>query len=163
MRIRLEAGADHVESLAHESDPVHAVIELVWNSLDADAHDVDVILHRNEGDGFIGVTIRDDSHGMSPEAVESAFRWLGNSWKRNAMVTQREKRPLHGKYGQGRLRAFALGNVVTWTTVADDTAGTRHRTLISASIPDRITAEAQSQSRPMSLPGRYSRQRAAMA
>lgn len=53
MRIDLEAGADHVEALAHERNPVQAVIELVWNSLDAEAHYVSVNLLRNEAGGVV--------------------------------------------------------------------------------------------------------------
>ena len=137
MRIRVEAGADHIEGLAHETDPVRAVIELIWNSLDADAHKVEVELRRNDADGVVGVAVTDDGHGMSPEAVASAFHWVGNSWKRNAPGTLGENRPLHGKFGQGRLRAFALGTQVKWSTVADDTEGVRRRTVIRAAVPER--------------------------
>lgn len=137
MRIRVEAGADHIEGLAHETDPVRAVIELIWNSLDADAHKVEVVLRRNDADGIVGVVVSDDGHGMSPESVESAFHWVGNSWKRTASGTLGEKRPLHGKFGQGRLRAFALGTQVTWSTVAEDTEGVRRRTVIRAAVPER--------------------------
>lgn len=38
--ISLEAGDDLVERLAHEKDPVNAAVEIVWNSLDADAFSV---------------------------------------------------------------------------------------------------------------------------
>lgn len=138
MRIRLEAGADHVEALAHERNPVQAVVELVWNSLDAEAHEVRVGLLRNDADGIIGVTVEDDGHGISRDEIDSAFKWVGNSWKRGAQTTKGvEARPLHGKRGQGRLRAFALGTTVRWTSVADDAAGKRYRCEVSATVPDR--------------------------
>lgn len=138
MRIQLEAGADHVEALAHERNPVQAVVELVWNSLDAEAHDVAVNLLRNEAGGVIGVTVEDDGHGISADEIKSSFKWVGNSWKRGAQTTKGpEGRPLHGKRGQGRLRAFALGTTVRWVSVADDTAGQRYRCEISATVPDR--------------------------
>lgn len=140
MRIRLEAGADHVEALAHERNPVQAVVELIWNSLDAEAYEVKVGLLRNEADGVIGVIVEDDGHGISPDEIDSAFQWVGNSWKRGAKTTKGvEARPLHGKRGQGRLRAFALGTTVRWMSVADDTEGRRYSCEVSATVPDRNT------------------------
>lgn len=140
-RIQLEAASDHVEGLAHEKDPVRAVIELIWNGLDADAHRVTVSLRRNALDGVDGVTVHDDGHGMGPEDARTAFRWIGGSWKKSAQRTQGEGRPLHGKSGQGRLRAFALGTSITWVTVADDTSGRRLRTSVSAVASSRSDFE----------------------
>jgi hypothetical protein len=136
-RISLEAGNDLVERLAHENDPVKAVVELVWNSLDADAHSVAVALHRNEADGVTGVEVADDGHGMAPEELSSAFRWVGNSWKRMARRSKGEQRPLHGRFGQGRLRAFALGTQIEWVTVADSIDGMRLRSVIRSSVNAR--------------------------
>lgn len=133
----LEAAADHVEGLAHENDIVRAVLELVWNSLDADSDRVEVTFRRNDADGIDGVTVEDDGHGMSPEAAQSAFRWIGGSWKRAARRSQGKSRPLHGKSGQGRLRAFALGTEVRWTSVAEDTAKNHVRTVVRANSASR--------------------------
>lgn len=135
--ITLTAGNDLVQRLAGEKDPTRAVIELVWNSLDADADHVDVTLQRNEADGVIGVTVRDDGLGMSPERIEQGFRWIGNSWKQNAHVTESKSRPVHGHLGQGRLRAFALGNRITWETVGQDVQGKFKRSIVSSTIEHR--------------------------
>jgi len=136
-KITLTAGSDHVQRLAGEKDPVRAVIELVWNALDADADHVDVELLRNEADGIIGVIVRDDGVGMSPERITQDFRWIGNSWKRQARVTENKSRPVHGQLGQGRLRAFALGNKITWETVGKDVEGKYKRSVISSTIEHR--------------------------
>ena len=152
-RIHLEAADDHVQVLAHEGDPVRAVLELIWNGLDADARRVTVHLHRNDFDGVDGVTVTDDGHGMSPEAARTAFRWIGGSWKRAASRSQGEGRPLHGKSGQGRLRAFALGSSVRWATVADDTAGQRLRTTVAASSSGRNDFEVSEPTATDELPG----------
>lgn len=140
MHIRLEAGADHVEALAHERNPVQAVLELIWNGLDAEAREVRVDFLRNDADGITGVTVQDDGHGISPDEIDSAFQWVGNSWKRGAKTTKGvEGRPLHGQRGQGRLRAFALGTTVRWMSIADDATGKRYRCEVSATVPDRNT------------------------
>lgn len=130
--IQLEAGATLVDRLARPSDPVGAIGELIWNSLDADANSVEVRLLRNAADGVIGVSVKDDGHGMSPEHVRTYFKRVGDSWKRGIRVSQGERRPLHGQAGQGRLRAFALGDHVVWTTVADDITGRRIQTVARA-------------------------------
>lgn len=139
MDITLEPGDDHIERLAHESDPVRAIIELVWNSVDADADEVEIQFERNEADGVVGVSVRDDGHGMNPESIESAFRYVGNSWKRHAKGSIGGSRPLHGKFGQGRLRAFALGTNVSWITVGKDTTGKLRRSVVSSDVYRRTT------------------------
>jgi hypothetical protein len=140
-RIQLEAAADHVEVLAHEADPVRAVVELIWNGLDADAHTVTVSLRRNELEGVDGVIVADDGHGMTPGEARSAFRWIGGSWKRTALRSKGEGRPLHGKSGQGRLRAFALGTTLRWVTVADEIGGRRLLTAVTAQSDSRNDVE----------------------
>lgn len=137
LRITLSAGDDLVQRLAYESDPVRAVIELVWNGLDADADHVGVRLGRNEAGGVISVTVRDDGHGMSPERIQQDLRWVGNSWKRNARTSEGKGRPMHGRFGQGRLRAFALGTHVKWITVGKDAEGKFKRSQISSSTDHR--------------------------
>ena len=69
-RITLTAGNDLVQRLAGETDPVRAVIELIWNSLDADANEVSVTLDRNAADGIVGVTVRDDGLGKTLIGLE---------------------------------------------------------------------------------------------
>ncbi|WP_232077735.1 ATP-binding protein [Mycolicibacterium aichiense] len=117
------------------------MIELVWNSLDADAHHVDVVLHRNETDVVVGAEVTDDGHGMAPEDIATEFKWVGNSWKRTALRSKGERRPLHGRFGQGRLRAFALGTQVTWETVGDRIDGKRVQTRIRARATSRTDVE----------------------
>jgi len=128
---RLVAADDHVRGLAHEGDALRAVAELVWNSLDADASRVSVDLIRNSSDGVDGVSVTDDGHGMSAEAASSGFRNIGGSWKR---ITRRspDDRPLHGKFGRGRLRAFALGSDVVWESVGVNPTGRHVRVTIAA-------------------------------
>lgn len=135
--ITLAAGDDLVQRLAGETDPVRAVIELIWNGLDADADQVHVTLQRNALDGVAGVTVLDDGEGIGPERVGTAFKWVGNSWKQPGQLTETKKRPIHGRNGQGRLRAFALGNTITWTTVGKDATGATMRSKTSSSIEHR--------------------------
>lgn len=125
VRVRLETSREHVAELARLRDPVGAVEELVWNALDADCGRVVVTLERNDLGGVDRVRIQDDGYGMSAEDCEEYFRPIGSSWKRRAEGTPVRKRALHGKNGRGRVRAFALGAYVRWTSVSETPLGTR--------------------------------------
>lgn len=134
-RIHIDAKADHLMRLAKRHEPIGAIIELVWNSLDAEATEVEVELRLNDADGVEGVIVRDNGHGMPHASCESYFTNLGGSWKATAKVSENLKRTLNGKNGQGRIRGFALGERVKWVTVADSLTK-RERTVVSGSSSD---------------------------
>ncbi|GGJ42343.1 hypothetical protein GCM10010121_061830 [Streptomyces brasiliensis] len=129
--ITLRVEQDHVEGVAKLNDPVGAVIELIWNALDADATNVTVLIERNELDGVGKVIVSDDGHGMPSESVPSYFDKLGGSWKKTALVSTEKGRAMHGRNGQGRVRAFALGVHVRWVTIGKGVDG-KVKTVIEA-------------------------------
>ncbi|MCC3653358.1 ATP-binding protein [Streptomyces sp. S07_1.15] len=131
VKLRLTIGRDHVAELARLRNPVGAVEELIWNALDADAEHVAVELERNELGGVARVTVADDGTGIAAEHCDARFRHIGVSWKRYAQVSPEKKRRLHGKNGRGRVRAFALGSEVRWTSVSDGPQG-RQRVVIES-------------------------------
>ena len=135
-RLHIDAKDDLILRLAHRDQPVQAVIELIWNSLDAEANNVTVVIERNAMDGVERVRVEDDGHGMAPEAIPSAFQDLGGSWKAAARLSPNIKRPMNGRNGQGRVRGFALGNAISWTTVARDTTGALKRSIVSGRASD---------------------------
>jgi hypothetical protein len=53
-----------------------------------------------------------------------------------------------GRDGQGRVRGFALGNAVSWTTVSRDTTGALKRTIMSGRASDPTNFD------PAETPGR---------
>src|SRR5690242_13462446 len=118
-RVHLEAAEDHVHRLAHERDPIGAVRELILNSLDANAQEVIVTIERSAMAGIEKVTVTDDGTGIPAESCRSAFDRIGGSWKQPSSTTEKYGRPLQGHTGQGRLRGYALGSQIRWTTVAD--------------------------------------------
>lgn len=119
----LQASGDLVTRLARERDPIRAVVELVWNSIDGEADNVRVLFRRSDLDAVEAVIVEDDGHGISSDEVESTFGRIGGSWKALSTTTKNGKRGLHGKLGEGRLRAFALGSRVTWVSESVNTAG----------------------------------------
>ncbi|MEU7384424.1 ATP-binding protein [Streptomyces sp. NPDC042207] len=123
VKVRLETSREHVAELARLRDPVGAVEELVWNALDADAGHVVVMLERNDLGGVDRVRVQDDGCGMSADHCEEYFRPIGSSWKKRATGTPARNRALHGKNGRGRVRAFALGTLIRWTSVSETPQG----------------------------------------
>lgn len=115
-QLEVEVQGDHLERLAR-CKPSSALAELIWNALDADAMNVVVEYQRNGIRGIERVVIRDDGDGIGGEDNDASelFRRLGGSWKKGSRYTHCG-RVLHGQAGEGRFRAFALGNMVTWRT-----------------------------------------------
>lgn len=110
-RCKVELRKDHLSKVAASSTKA-ALAELIWNSLDADATNVNV----NFTSGPLGtdrVTVSDNGTGISYKDAESLFISLGGSWKASKNKTD-SGRFLHGKEGEGRFKAFALGRVVDW-------------------------------------------------
>lgn len=133
----LTASGDHVARLAHEGDPVRAVIELIWNAVDAEATNVVVTMERSSMDAIDQVRVEDDGHGISSDEVAATFGRIGGSWKSLSEKSKNGKRYLHGKLGEGRLRAFPLGSRVSWVSVSDNTIGQREEVTITGSRSSR--------------------------
>jgi Histidine kinase-, DNA gyrase B-, and HSP90-like ATPase len=137
-RFTVEVDADQFDRLARPTQPLAAVAELIWNSLDAEAQVVTVSLGRTDLDAVETVVVTDDGHGMSNEESIRDFHKLGGSWKKvgtcGRRLSKNGKRSLHGSNGEGRFRAFALGRNAEWSTVAKGSAGLLERTVIRGSM-----------------------------
>ena len=133
----LQASDDLVARLAHEGDPVRAVVELVWNGIDGEAQTVTVRLERGELDGISAVVVEDDGHGISSDEVDATFGRIGDSWKKRSERTKNGMRVLHGKLGEGRLRAFALGSHIVWASRSVNIAGEHQDVTITGSRGNR--------------------------
>lgn len=109
-RINVQVQPDYLASLP--KNPFSALIELIWNSLDADATKVLVSFGRNALDGIDFIEVWDNGHGITLQDADNGFSSLGGSWKRLVDATRIKKRKLHGKGGRGRFLAFSLGGKV---------------------------------------------------
>ena len=117
--VEVQVNSDHLEKLAKSCSPLAAIIELIWNSLDADSKIVRVIFSKNDLDSIDRIKIVDDGHGLAIGEARKAFQNLGGSHKRLKSKTI-DGRILHGREGKGRFRAFRLGNQVSWETRYQD-------------------------------------------
>ncbi len=119
---KVQTAHDHFESIMLCS-PLAAIEELIWNALDADALNISVEFQRNEMNGIDRIVVKDDGLGIPKNDYENAFGSLGGSPKRSLKSTP-SGRDIHGKSGQGRIRAFRLGRKVTWRIKSKGNNGT---------------------------------------
>lgn len=125
---------DHIERISN-SKSIPAVAELVWNALDADAKKVEIELVYDEL-GMKSVIIRDNGHGIPHTEARDLFTNLGGSWKAGGQKSKTLGRMLHGKAGQGRFKALALGRVADW--FVNCSTGNDHHNYQVRIIKDRI-------------------------
>lgn len=103
---------DHIERLT-SARPLAAISELIWNAYDADAKKVFVEFEAGDLTELALIRVRDDGNGIPLEKAKDYFSSLGGSWKKNTVATP-GGRLIHGEKGQGRFKAFALGDSVEW-------------------------------------------------
>jgi len=114
--IEIEVENDHIERLT-TAKPILALSELIWNGYDADARTVRVEFEEGELTKLGLIRIQDDGDGIPIEEADGYFKSLGGSWKKKGAKTK-GGRFIHGEKGQGRFKAFSLGENVTWISSA---------------------------------------------
>ena len=133
-RFLVQVDRDQFDRLARPTQPLAGIAELIWNALDAESETVVVSVGRNDLDGVETVVVTDDGHGMTHDETSRDFRKLGGSWKKARATSKNGKRPLHGKEGSGRFRAFAIGSTVEWESITEDITGKLQRTVVIGSL-----------------------------
>jgi DNA mismatch repair enzyme (predicted ATPase) len=116
--LTVEVKPDFIERQT-KAQPIHALAELLWNALDADATRVDVDFDSDNVGGMAKIIVTDNGNGIRHAEAPQLFRNLGGSWKRKSVRTPGLNRVLHGQEGRGRFKAFALGGVTDWKVVYD--------------------------------------------
>jgi hypothetical protein len=119
--LKLDIQEDFAEKLAN-GRPAQALIELVWNGLDAEASDIKITADAGNIN-LQSITVVDNGHGMSWDEARERFRNLGGSWKKLQKISKHGTRHLHGKEGRGRFRALALGRVAEWEIIGENSDG----------------------------------------
>lgn len=112
------------------TDDMQALIELVKNAYDADSTHVSVRINTLTAipdTTYVGsITIRDNGHGMTRDAIKRGWLTVSLSHKRamkaSGQTTPKHRTPL-GDKGLGRLGAQRLGEELVMTTVSKDAAG----------------------------------------
>ncbi len=108
---------DHIESLT-KANGVNSLAELLWNSLDADATEINVEYKTNSLGGYNFIIITDNGHGLTYEKAQDIFSRIGGSEKKTQTQSP-SGRQYHGKEGKGRYKCLSLGDLVKFTSVYD--------------------------------------------
>ncbi len=111
--LEIHVERDHLISLTKVNGTT-AIAELIWNSLDADAKNIEIKYIKNEI-RIDSIEVIDDGHGIAIDTALKAFQSLGGSNKKFSVFSPGH-RALHGKEGKGRLKVFALGDLVTFSS-----------------------------------------------
>ena len=90
------------------TDQVAAVFELVKNSYDADAQEVEIIFSSLTTEDA-SLTIRDNGTGMDLSDIETRWMIIGTDSKKGTMYSPIYQRPLNGDKGIGRFSVDRLG------------------------------------------------------
>lgn len=122
--MNIEITQEHFER-SIKGSPREAIKELIWNSCDADAKNIEVSFSYDgmEGNEMVSdIFVKDDGHGIAFESIKEYFGKFGRSQK-----TYADKSPggriYHGKLGQGRYKSLTAGNCVDWFSVFRDKTG----------------------------------------
>lgn len=133
------------------AQPIAALAELIWNSLDGEATQVNVEVERSDLAGGLSKIVVYDNGSAFPRAdAAKLFGNLGGSWKRLSRRTKTKNRMVHGQEGRGRYKAFALGRSAVWKVCYLD--GPQPRAfeikLLESDLKDvAITEEAEAKGR----------------
>lgn len=118
---------DHIESLTKASG-INSLAELLWNSLDADATEINVDFKKTTLGGYEYIKVTDNGHGLTYEKAQDIFSRIGGSEKK--IKTQSPNgRQYHGKEGKGRYKSLSLGDLVKFTSVYEGKNGFSEFTL----------------------------------
>lgn len=103
------------------TNDIVAIIELVKNSYDAYAFNVEIEFGTDENEEMF-IAIRDDGLGMNREIIMNAWATIATPYKKKNPIVERDvhgqkrTRVVSGNKGLGRFSAARLGNEMTMTT-----------------------------------------------
>src|SRR3546814_3869395 len=88
----------------------------------ANATQVEVVVKRTVADAVDELIVRDNGHGFRADEIVEIFGAVGGSWKHYAAnrKTRGGSRILHGDKGEGRWKAFAMGDRVVWESRSEE-------------------------------------------
>ena len=115
--VSIKVARDHLESLT-KANGTTALMELIWNSLDADSRNIN-ILTKESVLGISQIIVEDDGHGIKYSEAEPIFGTLGGSLKKTRRLSN-GNRKLHGEEGKGRFKSLSLGELIKYQSIYED-------------------------------------------
>lgn len=118
---------EHLGLRLYQNKPTNVIAELLSNSWDADAENVEILIYQGNEDAAINtIAIMDDGHGMDYETLRTQYLIIGKHKrsKQDMTATSPNKlRKFMGRKGIGKLAPFGIANKITVITRHDDPSG----------------------------------------
>ncbi len=105
---------DHIGLAMYSSLP-KAISELIANSFDADAQNVNITIPKNLPNGEI--VIKDNGNGMNKEFICDSYMKIGSSNRKLKEKSPKFKRLIIGSKGIGKLAGLGIANIMNIETV----------------------------------------------
>ena len=127
--------------------PISALMELIYNSLDASATSIRIEITRNKLSGVEKIIVRDNGEGIEGDNIHLTFAECGYSGKRQGDKNHLGKL-VHGKNGRGRFKAYSLGSQIEWLSCnnhqkikiqGDFSESKQFKIFFNDEIPENIT------------------------
>lgn len=123
-RRSLGTATDFVNKLT-KCKPIEGLLELIWNSLDADATTINISYSVDAIQSLVDITIVDNGNGMSLKRAEEEFNKLGGSHKKFELKSP-NGRDYHGSEGKGRYKALSIGTLIDFFSTYYDEASKKY-------------------------------------
>jgi hypothetical protein len=106
--------------------------EVVANSYDADADNVEVTLNIDDGT----IVIWDDGHGMSQGECNKKFLTVGYRKRDHESVTTAKGRHVFGRKGIGKLSLFSIANIIEVHSIKIQNGGCPTKSAFTMNVSD---------------------------
>ena len=114
---------EHLGLKLYQNRPTRVIAEIVSNSWDADAKNVQVNMNMDGANRWIAVL--DDGHGMTREELAFSYLVVGLPRRGKADERSRGDRRLMGRKGIGKLAPFGIARLVDVVTAAVSDGATK--------------------------------------
>lgn len=110
---------EHLGLKLYQNKPSNVIAELLSNSWDADAENINIILNQeSENQSEHTIAILDDGHGMDYETLATHYLIIGKHKrsKQDLTATSPKERKFMGRKGIGKLAPFGISRKITVVT-----------------------------------------------
>lgn len=118
-KLHVTVNKEHIKKLTSSRSAYDPIYELIWNSLDADATEIDISVNVNNLDSVDRIVVTDNGDGLIKDKAEIYFGDFGNNHKETEYKSN-ANRIFHGQKGYGRYKVFSICGYAEWNFLSMD-------------------------------------------